>query len=298
MTVDVILDARDGPRRQPGGGAFYSALQAARLGLRARVVSAGVARELEPLLEPYRDELDFEIEQAPATTTLATRGSGVDRRQRLLAWAGLVAAPSIPAGAEVLHLAPVARELDGAWVAQELDGDSTWAAGQLGGAGGASARLVGLTPQGLLRTWDEAGGELRAAAGRELRAVAGGDVALPRRLDAVVLAEAERERFEPLLARRAGLRPVLAITAGPRPTTLRLRDGSTVRVAPPAVAAVCDDLGAGDVFAAAFFVALARGAEPADAAAFGNAAAAVRLGGTGPGAIGDAAAIEAMLDQA
>jgi ribokinase len=52
-----------------------------------------------------------------------------------------------------------------------------------------------------------------------------------------------------------------------------------------------EDLGAGDVFAAAFFVALSEGRSPLEAATFGNAAAAVRIAGTGPGAIGTRAAI-------
>jgi sugar/nucleoside kinase (ribokinase family) len=54
-----------------------------------------------------------------------------------------------------------------------------------------------------------------------------------------------------------------------------------------------DDVGAGDVFAAAFFIELADGAPAAAAAAFANAAAAVRIAGDGPEAIGDRAAIEA-----
>jgi sugar/nucleoside kinase (ribokinase family) len=56
-----------------------------------------------------------------------------------------------------------------------------------------------------------------------------------------------------------------------------------------------DDLGAGDVFAAAFFVALHEGLSPERAAAFGNAAAAVRIEGVGADAIGDRSAIEARL---
>ena len=49
---------------------------------------------------------------------------------------------------------------------------------------------------------------------------------------------------------------------------------------------MCDDIGAGDVFAAAFFVALAEGRPPLQAAVAGNVAAAVRIAGIGPDAIG------------
>jgi sulfofructose kinase len=63
----------------------------------------------------------------------------------------------------------------------------------------------------------------------------------------------------------------------------------------PAVAEPRDDLGAGDVFAAAFFVALDEGLPPERAAAFGNATAAIRIEGSGSDAIGDRSAIEARL---
>jgi sugar/nucleoside kinase (ribokinase family) len=63
----------------------------------------------------------------------------------------------------------------------------------------------------------------------------------------------------------------------------------------PAIAHPRDDLGAGDVFAAAFFVALHEGLAPARAAAFAGAAASLRIEGAGADAIGDRAAIEARL---
>jgi sugar/nucleoside kinase (ribokinase family) len=86
---------------------------------------------------------------------------------------------------------------------------------------------------------------------------------------------------------------VIAVTDAAAPTELYLPNGESTRVQVPAVAHPCDDIGAGDVFAAAFFVALAEGSAPEPAASFANAAAAVRIAGSGPGAIGDRAAIEA-----
>ena len=106
VTVDVI--AADGSRR-PGGGAFYSALQAARLGLRALILTQGSPPEIEALLAPYRDELELRILPAPATTTFATSWSGGQRSQRVLAWAGPIAGP-IEVDTQILHFAPVARE--------------------------------------------------------------------------------------------------------------------------------------------------------------------------------------------
>ena len=106
VTVDVI--AADATRR-PGGGAFYSALQAARLGLRALILTQGSPPEIEALLAPYRDELELRIVPAPATTTFATSWPGGQRSQRVLAWAGPIAGP-IEVDTRILHFAPVARE--------------------------------------------------------------------------------------------------------------------------------------------------------------------------------------------
>ncbi len=267
VTVDVLLDCAEDDRsrgvRQPGGGAFYSALQAARLGLRTLIVTRGVREELGALLAPYADELAVWIEPAPRTTTLLTRGSGADRVQRVLAWAGPVEARA-DLDAEILHLAPVARETPAGW------------------PGG--ARFVGLTPQGLVRAWG-AGGELVPAELARER--------VPARCDAIVFSAHERERCAELASMCE--EPVVAITAGAGATQVLGAGADAVEVEACAVRLPREDLGAGDVFAAAFFAALHEGMDAARAAAFGNAAAAVRIAGPGAEAIGDRAAIERRL---
>ena len=288
VTVDAIAA---GASRRPGGGAFYSALQAARLGLRALIVTQGSPPEIEALLAPYRDELELRILPAPATTTFATSWPGGQRRQRVLAWAGPIAGP-IEVDTRILHYAPVARETPAAWRGR--------------------ADFVGLTPQGLARTWDpvtddahrgaadgekvgegETGGELRSAplpSGRDSL-----EALLPQPCNAVVISEQERAACAPLLAAAAATGAVLAVTAGAGATSVQPPGGKIVQVQATAVAAPRDDLGAGDVFAAAFFVALHEGRSPEHAAAFGNAAAAIRIEGVGADAIGDRRAIEARL---
>ncbi len=273
VTIDVLDD-----RRQPGGGAFYSALQAARLGLRALVLTRGAPHELEALLAPYAAELRVEIAAAERTTTLGTRGAGHERAQRLLAWAGPFAEP-VAVDTAILHLAPIARETPRSWRGR--------------------ADFVGLTPQGLVRTWDARGA---VAAGPLERA------RVPRACDAIVFSATERESCAELISRaasspraerggeqRAETQPVVAVTAGPHPTTILRAGHAPLEVRVPAIAHPRDDLGAGDVFAAAFFVALHEGRTPAEAAAFGNAAAAVRIEAVGPDAIGDRRAVERRL---
>jgi hypothetical protein len=287
VTVDVL--AADSSRR-PGGGAFYSALQAARLGLRTLIVTQGSPPELEALLAPYRSELELCILPAPATTMLRTSWSGAQRSQRLLAWAGPIA-QTVEVDTRILHFAPVARETTAAWRGH--------------------AEFVGLTPQGLARGWDR-DGEQRGAEemgrdddagelGAEIHSTALPsdrdllDGLLPRGCSAVVISEQERAACAPLLTMAAANGAVLAITAGAGATSVRPPGGEVIRVQAPAVIEPHDDLGAGDVFAAAFFVALREGLSPERAAAQGNAAAAIRVEGVGAGAIADRGAIEARL---
>jgi len=105
VTIDVLEDGST----QPGGAAFYSALQAARLGLSAQIFTRGNEREIEELLQPYRDELELRIQPARQTTTLQTSGHGESRSQRVLAWAGPIA-EDLDFDTSILHLAPVARK--------------------------------------------------------------------------------------------------------------------------------------------------------------------------------------------
>lgn len=290
VTCDAIKHATHGTIHQAGGSAFYGALQAARLGLRTLILTQGVPGEIEALLAPYLGELDLHVIPAEHTTTLSTHGSGATRSQRVLAWAGPIV-EQVELDTAILHLAPVARETPVAWRGR--------------------ADFVGITPQGLVRSWEQDErvplvhldtgsllGDIPLAApgGEPLRGeispVALDADLLPDSFDAAVISERECHDCRALFsaARRCGAH--VAVTAGSRPTTVHLPGGGSVVQTPlPPTAAVRDDIGAGDVFAAAFFVALAGGGAPLEAATFGNAAAAVRIAGVGPGAIGRRAAI-------
>jgi sugar/nucleoside kinase (ribokinase family) len=266
VTVDV---GADGSRR-PGGSAFYSALQAARLGRRAQIVTRGVRVEIERLLAPFLGELELTVIEAEQTTTLQTVRVGEQRAQRMIAWAGEIVGDDVDLQTAIMHLAPVARETPASFAG--------------------SARFIGVTPQGLVRDWPPDGGRIvQRPLDRAL---------LPDRCDAFVLSRSELESCATLLAptdhaRSGGAsRALVAVTAAAAPSELHLADGASLQVAVPPVAQMRDDVGAGDVFAAAFFVALAEGSSPLRAATFANAAAAVRIAGDGPAAIGTRTAIE------
>jgi hypothetical protein len=262
VTVDVMPDGS----RRPGGTAFYSALQASRLGLRALIRTRGVVREVEQLLEPYRAELDLEIEPAERTTMLQTFGSGTARRQRLLAWAGPI--EPLPAlESAILHLAPVVRETPVGWRGE--------------------VEFVGLTPQGLVRRWSGDRGLISLAPA--------GPRVLPRACAAMVLSEVEQDSCAELIGQAARTGAVVAVTAGDRATTIIAPGAGTLQVPMPQAQEGGEDLGAGDVFAAAFFVALREGRPAPDAAAFAGAAAALRIAGPGTGGIASRSAIESHL---
>jgi 1D-myo-inositol 3-kinase len=267
VTIDVL---EDGSCRA-GGAAFYSALQAARLGLRACMITRGVPREIEDALAPFRDELHLTVLPAAHTTTLRTAGHGSGRVQQVLAWAGPIDA-ALDLDTSILHLAPVARETPARWSGR--------------------ADFLGLTPQGLLRRWD--GTDAAMTLAQPARTAE----RLAVRCDAIVVNRQEREICAELIETANAAGAAVAITAGRRPGTILARDGRALELHVPPLADPVDDLGAGDVFAAAFFIALSDGRTTLDAARFANAAAAVRMQGLGANAIGGLDAIDARMAQA
>jgi sugar/nucleoside kinase (ribokinase family) len=264
VTIDVLADGS----RRAGGTALFSALQASRLGRRTLIVTRGVPREIEALVEPHRDELELVVLPAAETTTLAMAGADSVDTQRVLAWAGPIG-EQLVVQTSILHLAPVARETPPAWRGR--------------------ASFVGLTAQGLARDWSGAGRRFvlaRPSADSERVA---------DRCDAIVVSERERASCAELLAAAVAGGSLVAVTAADGPTEILTRGAAAVELDVAAIAEPVDDVGAGDVFAAAWFVALTEGAAALDAARFASAAAAVRIQGAGVAAVGTRAQIDARL---
>lgn len=259
VTADIMADGS----RQAGGTALYGALQAARLGLRALILTRGAPEEVEQLLEPYLDELELRVQPAARTTTLQTSGVDGQRRQRVLGWAGPMRDEPLPQ-ATVVHLAPVAAELSGPVRA--------------------GSAFVGLTPQGLARAWPGPAREI-ATVSPSLE-----QQAMARQCRAMVLSVHEREACSGMIAATLAAGGVVAVTAAHEPTEIMA--GELVERAPvEEVEQPVDDLGAGDVYASVFFIELAGGAQPAAAAQVAAGAAALRMLGSGPGAVADGGAI-------
>ena len=197
-------------RAAPAAPRFYSALQAARLGQRTLIITQGVAREIDALLAPHRDELELTVLPAAATTTLRTAGSGVERSQQLLAWAGPIEQP-LELDTSILHLAPVVRESPGSWRGQ--------------------AAFVGLTAQGLARQWDR---RHRPDHSRQPDAAAG---ALAERCHALVVNEAERAFCAELIAAAGAAGALVAVTDGDAPVTVLAPAAQAYVVPVPTLAA-------------------------------------------------------------
>lgn len=261
----VTLDRQPDGGYLPGGTVIFSTVQAARLGLRAGIVTAGRSADFITLLAPFREEVAIDLHPVATSTVFVNVGVGAARRQTLPAWAGpLDLSAPLPA-ARIIHLGPVAREI-------ALDRLPLFPEGA----------FVGATPQGWLRRWD--------AAGRVTEVSLELPAALTARLDALVLSETEARRAgEAIAAVRAG-GGLVAITRDAEGCLILDRDGA--HEVPTGAYPFVDDTGAGDIFATGFFVALAEGRSPCEAAAFANAAAGLSLAGRGPAAIAGRAAIE------
>jgi 1D-myo-inositol 3-kinase len=254
-----------------GGSAYYAARALAGLGARPRIFTAAGA-------DFPRDALaGIEADVAPAAATTSfvnTYAADGARTQRVLAAAPPLDPARLPAAwrsPDVLLLAPVLGEVDvPAFVSAT------------------SARLVGLCVQGLVR-------EVAPDGTVHPRPVPldGAGLALA---GAAVVGEDEARGSPGLVARLAAAVPVVAFTQGARGCEVIVR-GRARRVGVHPTHEV-DPTGAGDVFAAAFFLGLARGEDPVEAARLGAAAASVAVegrAGESLGRIGEAFARAARV---
>jgi hypothetical protein len=142
--------------------------------------------------------------------------------------------------ARIVHLAPVAQEVDPA-LAHCFPGS-----------------FVGLTPQGWMRAWD--------AEGRTLRCPWPGAPALLAAVSATVFSLEDVGGDWDLVHRWAEAPSALVVTHGERGATVFFRGQKRTLGAPPVE--VVDETGAGDVFAACFFARYCQSGDPWDSARF------------------------------
>jgi sugar/nucleoside kinase (ribokinase family) len=237
VTQDVGVDGR----LSPGGTAAYAALTAAALGdVPGIVTSVGPGAELGPL-----GGVACASRLSRTSSVYANVYGPAGRVQRLVSAADPIDPASIPAewyGARVVHLGPVASEIDPAIVEHPAL---------------AGTRCLGVTPQGWMRRWDRDGVVTRQPWEHYL-SFAGA-------ADAVVFSNEDVESDERVIRELAGAFPITAVTRGREGARLFVRGEPPVDV-PVTPREEVDPTGAGDVFSAVFFSLLAREVPPVRAA--------------------------------
>ncbi|MEX1247243.1 MAG: PfkB family carbohydrate kinase [Anaerolineales bacterium] len=234
ITIDLTPD---GPRL--GGSAAYAALTAQALGWRVGILTAW-AEDLP--LGPLTDLPIINL-GAEHSSTFENVYTSTGRVQRYHGDAPFIEFHMIPQpwrNPKILHLAPVAREVSPR-ILKYLE-DS----------------FLGVTPQGWLREWDDAG-HVRAANWEE------GEHVLSR-VDAAVLGLEDVKGSAVQIERLAAACPTLVVTEGVAGATLYAQGTQHSIQAPQAN--VVDPTGAGDIFAAAFFVRLYHSSDALEAARF------------------------------
>lgn len=226
-----------GPRL--GGTVAYSALTARALGMRAGIVtSSGPETPLTPL-----NGISVVALQSPQSTTFENIYTENGRVQYLRAQAARIDFDSVPEAwrrASIIHLGPLANEINASL------------------PNGFSPGLLGITPQGWMRTWDADG----LVSPREWT----DNGAALAQAGAIVLSREDVGGNDEVIEHFAHQTKVLAVTEGAAGAVLYWH-GDRRRFRAPKVKEI-DATGAGDVFAAAFFVRLLTTRDPWEATRF------------------------------
>lgn len=223
-----------------GGTAVYSALTAHALGLRVGIVTAWGA---ELPLGPLR-HIPIISYPADSSTVFENRDIGQTRNQLIHHVAPSLDYYLIPdpwRQAAIVHLAPVAQEVEPNLVRYF------------------PTSLIGLTPQGWLRTWDE-NKRVHVSEWPE-------STFILQSAGAAVISKEDVNADETRIEEMAISSRILAVTEGAEGTRLYW-NGDVRRFRTPTISEVVDTTGAGDIFAAAFFIRLYSTRDPWEAARF------------------------------
>jgi len=251
-----------------GGTATFAAMTAQALGYRVAVLTS--AADDLPLEDTFAGIM-LRCVPAPASTTFENIYYDGHRRQYVRSVAAPLGAEHVPAewrAARIVHLGPLVQEVDPAL----LDFFP-------------AATFIGVTPQGWLRRWDGTGlvsSQPWASAERILQ-----------RADAMVLSLEDVGGSQQELERYLALARLAAVTQSWQGAVLHC-GGRCVTIPAYNVPEV-DPTGAGDVFAAAFFIRLRETGDAEEAGRFANAAASFSIQGEGYSAIASRAAVEERL---
>jgi sugar/nucleoside kinase (ribokinase family) len=234
ITQDLVPDCY-----VPGGTASYSSLTAHSFGLRVGILTAYAQDAILPDLRDIQIVSQF----SDQSTVFENKYTKNGRIQKILSRAELLHPNQIPqtwSNPKIVHIGPIADEVDPSFLKAFPNS------------------FVGVTPQGWYRTWDEEG-RIKFKNCIEARHYL-------QYADAVVLSIEDLQYDESLIADLVyGIR-VLVITEGS--CGARVYWNGDVRNFRAPQQEEVDATGAGDIFAASFFVRLAQTRDPWASARF------------------------------
>ncbi len=270
VTKDLAWEGNDA---SPGGTVTYAAITAQRLGLQAAIVTACAPQD-DHLLEAARQEgVWVYVASSPFTTTFRNIYDEEGKRtQVIFAQAATIHLRDVPRPwlrAPIVHLGPVAQELSDDMAPHLPD------------------CLLGVTPQGWMRSWDNAGVVEHSA------------WPPPSELDnlppnSFLVVSIEDLGYDPqLIEHYVKLAPLVAITQAANGAYIH--SGEESIIIPSFETDIVDATGAGDVFASALFARYHETGDLEESARFAHAAAACAIEGMGTSTVPDRATVEKRM---
>jgi sugar/nucleoside kinase (ribokinase family) len=238
LCVDLTLQGR-----QLGGTAAYAALTAHALGMRVGVVTAwGGELSLAPLIKRGISIAAFATSQSTCFENIRTNNERVQILHHVAPRLEIGKIPTAWRSSPIVHLGPIAQEVAPSLVEQF------------------SRSQVCLTAQGWLRSWDQHGHVAHAPWPEAPQTLSFAD--------ATVISIEDVGRDEAQIRAMAAASDILIVTEGARGARVCWQ-GTWRHVPAPNVEEI-NATGAGDIFAAAFFIQLSQSRNPWEAAAFAN----------------------------
>ncbi len=258
--------------RTLGGATAFAAIAARQLGYHPGILTSAAADFPQPAL--LRD-IELVRLPSPTTTTFRNVYQGGKRQQFVRDVARPIAATDLPddwSDAKIALLGPLAGELASDFV--HAFSDNT---------------LVGVSPQGWMRRWDNTG-RVRPQAWTLAPDV------LPH-ADVLILSEEDLGGASERLSLYVSLSPMVVLTRGAEGCTIYRQREKPVNV-PAFPTQLIDPTGAGDTFATAFLIRYSETQDILEAARFGNAAASLAIESVGAATMPTREQVQARLASA
>ena len=253
-----------------GGTVTYATTVVKALGWRPTVVTTSAADFPPP---PYLADVDWRIMPSAETTTFRNEYDSLGHRQQTIGpVAQAINTADIPADcrtADLVHLCPLAQELKPS-ITTVFENS-----------------LLVATPQGWMRQWDDQGIV-------SLGDWVGADEILPE-LKAAVISIEDVEGQWSIAENWAAKVSILIVTQGDEGCTIFQQERK--QTVPPRPAKPVDPTGAGDVFAAAFFIRYHETGDLWRSARFANVTASMAIERVGPEGVPSREEIETYIAQ-